>query len=427
MRSIVNFLLGASAGATRRALRCGLVLAVALPAVALGTPLAAAQTPAPASPVQTSATASTASTSVLSTNRKRLRIGTRTVLRPARKTSQPSPAPATTPAPSPVLTAAPEPLPGSAVPGGALLATGALFSSASIWHEQVAAAPRAADSDLQVGDLVRQVRDNWGGTAAFNNSRFSVAFYTAPAGTPKTRVAFDDCQDKRYVPAGLYDGAAHFVDVPIPAGAAPAPGTDQNLTVYSPSTDQLWEFWIASRTSTGWQACWGGRIDKVSQSLGFFPDGMGQAATGLSLAGGMIRMDEIKAGRIDHAMLLNVIDAAAHDRFSWPAQRSDGYDPLGRNPIMEGTRFRLDPSLDVDALGLHPVARMIAKAAQQYGFIVNDKGGAVAVIAEGGEAAARATGTNPWPSLLGGTPDYAVLKGFPWHALQALPKDYGKR
>jgi hypothetical protein len=69
---------------------------------------------------------------------------------------------------------------------------------------------------------------------------------------------------------------------------------------------------------------------------------------------------------------------------------------------------------------------MIARAAQQYGFIVVDKAGAVAVIAESGAPEQAATGQDPWAPLMGGTPDYQVMTDFPWESLQALPMDYGR-
>ncbi|MEB0161112.1 hypothetical protein, partial [Pseudomonas sp. AH2 (2023)] len=79
--------------------------------------------------------------------------------------------------------------------------------------------------------------------------------------------------------------------------------------------------------------------------------------------------------------------------FSYPAQRSDGsLRPGTPNAIAEGQRFRLDPSLDVDSLKLTPLGKMVAKAAQKYGFIVVDKGGAVGVGVESGKQIALDTG-----------------------------------
>jgi hypothetical protein len=82
--------------------------------------------------------------------------------------------------------------------------------------------------------------------------------------------------------------------------------------------------------------------------------------------------------------------------------------------------------VNVDALPLHPLAKMIAKAAQTYGFIVTDKSGAVAVVTENGAAVKAKTGVDPWKRILGKTPSWLLMKGFPWDRLQALPKDYGK-
>ena len=346
----------------------------------------------------------------------------RCVTSPSMATPTSAPSAPTTPSPS-----VPAPTTPPASSGLSPLApAGGLFTSASFWKQSIRTAPLAANSAVMVADLAQQVATRYNGNAAFNDWDYSVGFRTVGPDVAKVDVQFYDCQNKGYVPSGVYDGAAHWRGVPIPKDAVAAPGTDKNLTIWSPSTDQLWEFWVAEKTATGWRACWGGRMDNVSKNPGYFADGFGTTATGLSHAGGMVGIEEVRAGRIDHAISLNVVDAAAWHIFSWPAQRSDGYDPNGTNTIPEGTRFRLDPTINVDTLPLHPITKMIAKAAQEYGFIIQDKGGAVAVVAESGYSAQVATGTNPWTRLENGTPAYALLAGFPWHKLQALPFNYGK-
>ncbi len=304
-----------------------------------------------------------------------------------------------------------------------------VFGPASEWRRDIRAAPVDPRSAVMVADLVRQVEQHYGGVAALNTEEYANSFVVAPPGTERVDVRFDDCQDKGHTPGELYDEAlgAHFAGVPVPDGAVPARGDDGQLAIWSPSTDQLWELWRAEQRDGQWHACWGGRIDDVSTSPGFFPDGMGSAATGLAYTGGMVRLEEAAGGGIDHAMSLNLVDLAGYELYSWPAQRSDGYDPQGLpERIPEGTRLRLDPGLDVAALGLHPLAEQVALAAQQYGFIVTDKAGAVSVAAESGDAIQAATGTNPWDELLGTTANHQVLRGFPWGSLQVLPQDYGR-
>jgi hypothetical protein len=303
-----------------------------------------------------------------------------------------------------------------------------VFGPLSEWKRDVSLAPLASNSAAMVAGLAQQVQAHYGG-AAFNVGQYNTTFYVAPPGTVRRDVSFQDCQHKGHVPSQLFSPqrGAHFRQVPIPNDAVPARGTDAELTVWDPVSDQLWEFWKAKKVGAGWQACWGGRIDHVSTSPGYFPDGMGATATGLPNAGGMVGISEAELGQIEHALSLQLVDTDTWKKFSYPAQRSDGYNPGGvRNRIPEGTRLRLDPSLNVDSLPLHPLAKMIAKAAQRYGFIVTDKSGAVAVIAESGAGEKARTGTDPWTALLHGTPSYAIMRNFPWAHLQALPNDYGK-
>ncbi len=289
----------------------------------------------------------------------------------------------------------------------------------------VSSASVAPGSAAMVAHLAGTVADRYGGIAAFNAYRYNNSYFVAAAGTPTVDVAFNDCQNKGHTPDGLVGPGGQFSDVPIPAHAIPSPGTDKAMSIYSPEQDRLWEFWVTERTGDGgWSACWGGRIDSVSTSPGFFEGGFGATATGLASSGGMVRLADIRSGSIEHAVSLAIPNPAVWTNLSWPAQRSDGWDSHP-DAVPEGTRLRLDPSVDVDALGLHPVAVMVARAAQQYGFLVIDKSGSVSVIAESGAAEQAATGKDPWEPILAGTPDHEILKGFPWHRLQAMPQDFG--
>ncbi|MBW3084582.1 hypothetical protein KEM60_00770 [Austwickia sp. TVS 96-490-7B] len=300
------------------------------------------------------------------------------------------------------------------------------FSRNSFFYDDISQAPLDPNSAAITRRLAADVKNNWGGVAAFNAHAWNTTFYRADARTPRVRVTWSNCLKFSWTPKGIYDGQKVFVDVPIPRDAAAAVGSDGTMSIYSPATDQLWEFWQMKKGASGaWQACQGGRIDNVSKAMGQFPIGFGVSASGLSVAGGTISAAEVKAGRIEHAMYLGVINARHFSEVSWPAVRSDGYTKDPATP-MEGQRLRLDPRVNVDRLPLSPLAKAVAKAAQKYGFIVCDKGGAVAVIGEAGQSLKATTGTDPWPALLGG-PDYSAMKNFPWDRLQVLPKSYGKR
>ena len=247
---------------------------------------------------------------------------------------------------------------------------------------------------------------------------------TPPAGMPTVDVAWTNCQDKDWTPDGLLGEGGQFTDVPIPDDARPSPGSDGQLTIYSPSADRLWEFWRVEREDDGgWSACWGGRIDEVSKSRGYFRDGFGASGSGLAMSAGTVWVDDARRGRIDHALGLAVMWPATWDRVSWPAQRSDGNND-DEHALPEGIRLRLPADVDVDGLGLTPLATMIAKAAQEYGFIVTDQAGAVNVGAQIGQPVADDPGF--WEREMDGVPSYRVLEGFPWDRLEVLPEDWGK-
>lgn len=335
--------------------------------------------------------------------------------------------PAAAPKPGPNYRTVPTRAPGKRVrtttPAGSSLVP---LAPSSPWLSDISTAPLAPNSAAQTSWLVNEVKNHWGGVAAFNAYEWNLAYYPVAANTRRQDVVFNDCWKYGYTPDGLFNGAGHFKNVPIPVDAIPTIGSDSQITIHDPASDQIWEFWMMRRNSNGrWSACWGGRIDKLSKNIGSFPTYFGTNATSTLGAAGAISIAEAQRGSIRHAMSLQIINPAPWNQFSWPAQRSDG-SSNSRSPILEGTRLRLDPRLDLSRYKLHPLALAIAKAAQEYGFIVDNRSGAVAVVAEDGGREQRRTGVNPWKKILGGTEPYNVMRNFPWDKIQALPKDYGK-
>lgn len=300
------------------------------------------------------------------------------------------------------------------------------FAARSFFYDDISTAPLDRNSPAIAANLARQVSSHWGGVAALNAHAWNTTFYRVDAKTPRVNVKWSNCMKFSWTPDGMFNGAKVFLNVPVPTHAVAATGSDGAMSIYDPTTDTSWEFWQMKKDATGaWQACQGGRIDKVSTAMGQFPVGFGVSASGLHMAAGTISAAEARAGKIDHAMYLAVVEARHFSEFSWPAVRSDGYTKDPSAPL-EGQRLRLDPTLNVDALPISAFAKTVAKAAQKYGFIVCDKGGAVAVVGEAAQSLKATTGTDPWPTILGG-PDHEALRGFPWDRIQALPKDYGKR
>jgi hypothetical protein len=304
------------------------------------------------------------------------------------------------------------------------LPTDRVFASTSFWYAPIPAdVPLHPNSANFATEFLRQ-KNTYYGTVAINTFSYTSPVYLVGPEVATARVSEWDCQQKGWADAGL---AEQWKAVPIPDYAQPAYGTDAELTVYQPSTDTLWEFWQARKVDGHWQACWGGRLAGASYSDGTWPGSYGTTATSLPFLGGQITPEELQRGEIRHAIGIALVDVEHHTVFSWPATRSDGYNPGNvPNRIPEGLRFRLDPTVNVDALGMHPVARIIAKAAQTYGFVVWDKAGAVSMRAQNSITYTSAGQPDPYPQIWNGTPDWQILQGFPWDKLQFLPFDYGK-
>jgi hypothetical protein len=359
------------------------------------------------------------------------------------------------------------PTPGVAL---ALSEPGTPFASTSVWNTPL---PDDTPVNPNNDDYLDVIKDNNCGqptavpetpvsctpspySDTLNITAFSAPLYVVPADQPKVSVTAA-CPG-----TGRFFFTQAFLNsiaggVPVPADAHAAAGSDEEIQIYQPSTNHYWEFWRFQINASGdWDACWGGEITDVSQSDGIFPNELGATGTSLPLLGSVVRIEELQSGQIDHAIGLVVGDDATADLnsnvvpahtpdpnqtapgVSWPATHGDGgsSDP---NAIPEGTRFRLPASLDLNDYDLTPIARVIAVAAQKYGFIVNDSSRSPTLSMRLGDPTTYSTAGLPDPytsgpgvdgqgteGLLDGGAQNAIMQNFPWNELQALPYDYGE-
>jgi hypothetical protein len=305
-----------------------------------------------------------------------------------------------------------------------VLTTDAVFSPTSFWYTPIPANAVLHPNSANFVKEIQRQKDTYYQTVTINTKQYTSPVYTVAANVPTVKVTQWDCQKKGYSDASL---AEQWSAVPIPSNAVQSAGTDGEMTIYQPSTNTVWEFWQARKVDGQWQACWGGRLQNASTSTGVFYKYYGTTATSLPFLGGQITAEELARGEIKHAIGFSLVEAEHYNIFSWPANRSDGWNPnLLANRIAEGQRFRLDPTINVDALPMSRAGKIIAKAAQKYGFVVWDKSGALALRAQSAVSYTALGQADPYPSLFEGKANYAVLNGFPWDKLQFLPLNYGK-
>jgi hypothetical protein len=268
-----------------------------------------------------------------------------------------------------------------------------------------------------VARLVEEVRQEQEAHTGpwIETTSYSTPVYRVGAGQALVHVALDNHRPwARTLRAAL-------AAVPIPPDARPAAGSDAQITIWQPSTDRLWELWKASKGPDGWHALWGGAIDRVSKSAGYYTGGSwpgarsywGATATSLPVLGGTMTIAELAKGTINHALAIDLPTTRA-GVYAWPAQRTDGEDPSS-DAIPEGARLRIDPHLNIANLILPPVAAEMALAAQRYGMIVRDQTHhAIGFYAED----PTPTGSNPYPTLMQDETPTELLAGFPWRYVE---------
>ena len=194
-------------------------------------------------------------------------------------------------------------------------------------------------------------------------------------------------------------------------------GTDQELCVYQPSTDTMWEFWQwAGSEQSGYMSSYGAKITNVSQTPGTIPNTWGAKACSLWAVGGIMMIQEWNDGVIPHA--LNVALPVTAPSHLAPATRNDSgaFIPSQAftDAVPEGAIFRLPASTVIDPAWT-PGLKIIVTAVRDYGMVVTDTSGTVQWQAED----PRCAGTMFSPATSGTMANctYLDMQTFPWDQL----------
>ncbi len=280
----------------------------------------------------------------------------------------------------------------------------------SLFNQNVQSWPVDSNSAEFASDIVAQYTSAYGAVAVNTNR----PVYWVPANQP-------------LVPISVSSGCNAFTantgtEVPIPSYAVAGSSTDQILTVYQPSSETEWEFWLATDTTGGWQACWGGKLN-LATGDGVFPNPYGETATGIANLATEITEADVQSGSINHAIAMEILGDACNGNI-YPANRGDCGSYPGQPP--EGTWFRF-PAGESMPSGLTPFGQMVFKAIQTYGAVVVDQGGAVALEADQTStwAAEGHSGTDPITASWDGLPEYQVVASLPWNDLQTIDPPQG--
>jgi hypothetical protein len=265
------------------------------------------------------------------------------------------------------------------------------FNTQSPWNTLIATNPALApDSASLISDL--RSSSQYGTNLDVNIAEFSIPLYYATASTPMVDVL---AELGGFGFTGTDGGNAH-AQVPIPAGATPDPMSDHHIAIIDRAKNLEWGMWNASNSGGKWTCSLGATADLSGDGLRpYKPNNPtwytshGPRACGFPLIAGLIRTEEIDAGRIEHALVIAYphIRSGLYMSPASTAQSRIGDDSIKTRGIPCGGHVQLDPNLNLDSLGLSRAGRIIAEALQRYGAYVGDYSGAISIYAENAPAA----------------------------------------
>ncbi|MGD9622061.1 MAG: hypothetical protein AB7G47_12800 [Mycolicibacterium sp.] len=273
------------------------------------------------------------------------------------------------------------------------------FAETSPWRQPIGPNPSIDPNSAAMIEYVASEHAMYA-----NLMEFGIPIFSEPR---DTRVHDVDC-------VKLDWGICPFNGKPvfIPQGAEPNSGSDGALVTLHEPSGTIYEFWQAEEDGGQWSASWGA-VNSLHGS------GWGGSATGAgaSRLAGVIRIGEIAAGHIPHALALQTNNACP--TFRPPALKSDGTS-LREDCIPHGARLQLDPALDLSALGLTPGELAVAIAMQRYGGYVMDVGGAPLSVSFELDTHAAPDSIGVTYEAAGFRGDYDAMENIPWELLRVL-------
>ncbi len=227
-----------------------------------------------------------------------------------------------------------------------------LFPPSFSTNQRIDGLPVAAGSDA----IVRSIGRDDPVHPDFGTGRIGIPYDVVGRRTPRSRVRFryaDESDRGRY---------------PIPRRVSVEAGADRHALLLDRSACRLHELFALRRERGRWHAGSGAVWDLRSPRLR--PRGWTSAdAAGLPILPLLARWQEVRRGRIDHALRVTV--ERTRSAYVHPARHEASDDDDPSLPRM-GERLRLKASVDVS--GLPRQARVVARAMKRYGLIVADNG-----------------------------------------------------
>ena len=232
-----------------------------------------------------------------------------------------------------------------------------LFPRSFSTNQRVDALPVAANSDAIVRSIgLDDAMHADFGSGLWEGRKIGIPFDVVGRRTKRSRVRFD------------YADESDRVRYPIPRGVHIEGGSDRHALLVDRSACRLYELFALQRRNGRWTAGSGATWNLRSKHLR--PAGWTSAdAAGLPILPLLTRYDEVRRGRIDHALRVTV--QRSRRAYVYPARHFASSDDDPSLPRM-GERLRLRAGVDISSFPRQ--ARIVLKAMRRYGLIVADNG-----------------------------------------------------
>jgi hypothetical protein len=230
------------------------------------------------------------------------------------------------------------------------------------WHADVRdlpVHPRSSAWVQSIGSTASPRADF--GSGLWDGGPIGIPYTTVGAGQPLVDLEFEYWDES--------DPAPYPIPPNAPIEGGPQSDGDRHVLVVDRDACVLYEVYAAyPQTDGSWEAGSGAVWDLRSNEL--HPDGWTSAdAAGLPILPGLVRYDEVEAGRVGHAIRFTA--PQTRRQYLWPARHYASSSTSLSLPPM-GAWFRLKDSVDPDDFS--PQTRPIVVALQKHGMILADNG-----------------------------------------------------
>jgi hypothetical protein len=244
-----------------------------------------------------------------------------------------------------------------------------VFPADNIWNtpiDKLPIDPRSSDYVASIGGD-KSLRADFG-AGLYEGAPIGIPFVVVPFRQPKVAIHFRNFGDEAHA-AAESDPGPYPIPRNAPIEGGPKSKDDRHVIVVQQESCTLFELYKAVPNADGsWNAASAAKFDLTDHELRI--DGHTSAdAAGLPVFPGLVRLEEVNAGEIRHALRFTAPRTAK--AYVWPARHfaSSATDPA-LPPL--GQRFRLRASFDSSRFS--PRNQVILRALKTYGMILADNG-----------------------------------------------------